>query len=837
MAVTPNSPEPHSHHGAISRRAFQRSLLLGLAAQTLAAQTLAPQLNALAATADDLAQPLAAQLTRLLAALEMIGEPLAANDTAALRALLTSPPNPDTVERMQHVLRPYVLLDVTINPEGRVSATRGAAKAVLVEQGWRSFLVRVTNQAHDTSVLTLQSAQAQPMGRPSGNETVSVHDFTIGAVDQLVADGRWLGLNDWTRPPLAAALSGLELEYRIVQLYSRDAGTREASLEATTGVGEQDLGFRSTVAILFTCLPSRKITLNLREGGRALPAAALRITDSLGRIYPAQAKRALPDLWFQPQIYRFDQESITLPLGHYTIESSRGPEYTHHLQQLEVSATSPAALTLAFERWITPAHDGYFSGDTHIHAAGCSHYESPSEGVTPGVMLRQVEGEALDLGAVLTWAPGFLYQSQFFSGHVHPAGHMQAPESEAGHMEMPAANPPPAPGILRYDLEVSGFPSSHCGHLVLLNLRQQNYPNTRLPGDWPSWNLPILKWAKSQGAITGYAHSGHGMATDSIALPNTLPPAFSSCGANEYLVDITHPGMLDFISGCDLWPFVELNLWYHVLNCGFPLRFAGETDFPCITDHCVGGGRTYVHLPAPPVGDAGYTAWLQQGLQTGRSYFGDGRSHIAHLTVENAHPQPAATHSLQAPDGSLSFAAPATVRITAIVAARLEPEVSPATLAIQHQSPFEQPFWHLERARLGATRTVPVELIVNGEPRQRLLIQADGTPQPVSFDLHLDRSSWLAVRILPSSHTNPVIVTIAGQPVRASVQSAHWCRTGIDVLWAAKSPRIREAERPAAARAYDHARSTYDRILAECPNDALLRSTLPGDGLTPRKST
>ena len=32
---------------------------------------------------------------------------------------------------------------------------------------------------------------------------------------------------------------------------------------------------------------------------------------------------------------------------------------------------------------------------------------------------------------------------------------------------------------MHYDLEVSGFPSSHAGHIILLNLKQQDYPGTK----------------------------------------------------------------------------------------------------------------------------------------------------------------------------------------------------------------------------------------------------------------------------------------------------------------------------------------------------------------------
>lgn len=753
----------------------------------------------------DLAQPFTAQVHRLLVALDWIGEPLPPTDSAALKAILAQPLAPDTVDRIEAVLKPHILLDVQINPESLVSASRGPARAELVEHGWRSFLVRVNNQAKDTSTLEIRSPQAARMGRPSGNETVSAHDFTIGAVDALAAQSRWLALNNWDKPPLQPALSGLEIEYRILQLYSRDHGRREASLEAITGAAEQDLGYRSTVAILFDCIASQAVKLHIQDG-EGPSTASLVVTDKLGRIYPTQSKRALPDLWFQPQIYRRDGESLSLPEGTYLIEYTRGPEYLTRSVSLDVQAATPSALALRLERWVRPSRFGYYSGDSHIHAAGCSHYESPSEGVTPEVIFRQVEGEALDVGAVLTWAPGFLYQSQFFNGHVRRFdGAAEALPHTSGGPEKPLPSEP----VLRYDLEVSGFPSSHCGHLVLLKLKQQNYPGTTMPDDWPSWNLPVLNWAKSQGAITGYAHSGWGMVVDSTELPNYLTPPFNSCGANEYLVDITHEGVLDFISGCDLWPFVELNLWYHVLNCGFALKFAGETDFPCITDKTVGGGRSYVKLPSPPLDDPGYDAWLVNGLQQGKSYFGDGRSHIFDFSVAGAAPAASAE--------DLHLNAPAKMRVVAQVCARLEPELTPATENIRRRSPYKQPYWHLERARIGQSRKVPIECIVNGESVQSIEIEADGQIHAVAFELTIAKSSWIALRVLPSSHTNPITVRIAGKPLRASKKSAAWCRRGVDVCWEQKAPRIRASEIAEAKAAYDHARSTYDRIFSESP--------------------
>ncbi len=106
---------------------------------------------------------------------------------------------------------------------------------------------------------------------------------------------------------------------------------------------------------------------------------------------------------------------------------------------------------------------------------------------------------------------------------------------------------------------------------------------------------------------------------------------------------------------------------------------------------------------------------------------------------------------------------------------------------------------------------------MNGVSHQTLHVEADGALHDVAFRCDVTRSSWLALRISPSSHTNPVSIVVAGLLIRASRKSASWCRDAVEVLWAQKSPRIRSSELAAAAAAYSHARETYDRILAESP--------------------
>ena len=107
-------------------------------------------------------------------------------------------------------------------------------------------------------------------------------------------------------------------------------------------------------------------------------------------------------------------------------------------------------------------------------------------------------------------------------------------------------------------------------------------PRTKRIEEWPSWGIPIFRWAKAQGAVTGFAHSGWGLAVKQEKLPTDEMPPFDGIGANEYIVGVTHE-LVDFISTVDTPYAWELNIWYHTLNAGYRARISGETDFPAST--------------------------------------------------------------------------------------------------------------------------------------------------------------------------------------------------------------------------------------------------------------
>ncbi|SVA54354.1 uncharacterized protein METZ01_LOCUS107208 [marine metagenome] len=435
---------------------------------------------------------------------------------------------------------------------------------------------------------------------------------------------------------------------------------------------------------------------------------------------------------------------------------------------------------------------GWWSGDHHIHAAGCAHYKNPTEGVHAPDMMRHCLGEDLKVGANLTWGPCFDYQKQFFTGKDDDVSQF--------------------PYLLRYDVEVSGFGSHQSGHLCLLRLNNQMYPGGESKHHWPKLCLNTLRWAKRQGALVGPAHSGWGLNQTGPALPTYEVPPFNGIGANEYIADVTHmvPGpdgkpvpAVDFLSMVDTPSVWELNIWYHTLNCGFRTRISGETDFPCIYGERVGLGRSYVKLD----GRLTYNDWCE-GIRAGRNYVGDGRSHLIDFQVDNVQ---------MGVDGSeLRLAKADTVLVTAKVAARLNDEPIPG---LANRSYAQKPYWHIERARLEGTRKVPVEVLVNGYAIAKQDIVADGELRDIAFEVPIEFSSWVALRILPSSHTNPVFVLVDGKPIRSSKRSAEWCLAGVKKCRLQKQRFMGADEIADFNAAYDHAERTYRRIIVESVTD------------------
>jgi hypothetical protein len=755
-------------------------------------------------------QPLGENARRLLDALDFLGAPLPKDTADAVKGAAKD----RDAAKLQQLLDPHVLVQVTINPESRVKAARGPAAAKLQQNGYVPVLLKVVNEAGIKGKLNVTSPQAGAIfaGGGAGNKAKPDKDHFLDA--EL-----------YTKPPMTENLGGLKAEYVLLLIYSSEAGKREVTLRFDVGQGTQDLGFRGEVPVLFDIKPAVPVKLTVKDFDGTPTTGRFTFKDKAGHVYPSRAKRLAPDFFFQDQVYRHSGETVLLPPGEFTMTFGRGPEY----RQLQTNVTVPEkgepTVEVSLQRWINPMDFGWYSGDHHIHAAGCAHYTNPTEGVFAKDMFLHVKGEGLNVGCNLTWGPCYDFQRQFF-------------EPTINKLSEPLT-------VIKYDIEVSGFGSQLLGHVCLLNLRDQTYPGsdgTSTKG-WPTWTTPLMRWAKAQGAVTGYAHSASGLVlpdsassarqllslyakqssrgltkeeaeravlpedfatidkdgdgelsakelADSVTrtrdrLPNLVVPPMNGIGAQEICVTAQQK-LCDFISAMDTQRVPEWNCWYHVMNAGFPLKASGETDFPCISGSRVGQGRVYVQLGKVDKVDFG--AWCE-GVAKGRSYVSDGYAHALEFTVDG---KPAG--------GEVSLDKAGKVAVKAKVAFA-----------------SEMPLGTSAGGQVPQGKTRKVELVVNGVAVASRDVPADDKPHDVSFDIDVDRSSWVALRHFPQMHTNPVNVLVGGKPIRASRKSALWCAATIEQLWAVRQKDIAEAERGEADRTFKKAIEAYRKIAEECP--------------------
>ena len=362
-------------------------------------------------------QPLTAQVRRLIDAAEVLGRPFSDEEKAALLA-------GGDAAKIQSLLDPHCLFAVTINPEMRVKASPGPAKAELIEQGWRPFFIKVINESGTTAPLNIFSPQAQSAYRGGAVQNASDKRLRTraGAAAPIDAKDVWLDLQSFDAPPLLPTLSGLRLEYRIVSLYSRDMGKREAVFAFDVGQGTQDLGFRGETSVLFTAQPAREIALRVRDEHGKPTTASFEIRDRQRRVYPSPAKRLAPDFGFHPQVYRADGETVRLPDGEYTIDFARGPESVAQRLRVKIGADTRE---LAFQVEAVDRSRAVSAGGRAIITS------TPPAARTTRIrrgrprpdMMRHCLGEDLKVGANLTWGPCFDYQKQFFTGKDDGVSH------------------------------------------------------------------------------------------------------------------------------------------------------------------------------------------------------------------------------------------------------------------------------------------------------------------------------------------------------------------------------------------------------------------------------
>jgi hypothetical protein len=97
-------------------------------------------------------------------------------------------------------------------------------------------------------------------------------------------ENRFLEMQMYRNRPLLPNLSGLKLEYAVLQVYSKDAGTREAEIGFNIGQGTQDIGFRNAINILFNIQHAVKVVLHVKDDDGSPAMASFTFTDGIERV-------------------------------------------------------------------------------------------------------------------------------------------------------------------------------------------------------------------------------------------------------------------------------------------------------------------------------------------------------------------------------------------------------------------------------------------------------------------------------------------------------------------------------------------------------------------------
>jgi len=255
-------------------------------------------------------QPLAQQARSLASTLSYLGQPFTADEQKRIDDAIGEGDERAAAERLQEALDAHVLAIVQINAESRVSVARGPARAELVEGGTRIFLVKVLNLAGVTAPLVVESPNSGRVYMPSWESTFSAEPVqTVTARD---VGERWADIalyrtdvNVYSAASFGGRLTGLPVEYQLLQVYSRDRGRRSALLRFGVGQGSQDLGFRSEATNpVFAVVDGKPIRASRRSAEWCLAAVGQCWTQKAPKIAAGDLEAARRAYDHAREVYR-----------------------------------------------------------------------------------------------------------------------------------------------------------------------------------------------------------------------------------------------------------------------------------------------------------------------------------------------------------------------------------------------------------------------------------------------------------------------------------------------------------------------------------------------------
>ena len=486
-------------------------------------------------------------------------------------------------------------------------------------------------------------------------------------------------------------------------------------------------------------------------GSNETTGSRVHLTASDGKFYAPGDEYARASGVGDPMFHHAGEFRVEVPAGALTMDIVKGFEFWPVREEVEIEAGEVTQLTVELQPMTDMAAKGWYSGSTHVHMNYAGNLHNTLENL---MMMSDAEDQDIVLEQVANKDNRILdYQHFVPGGGAHPLSTKDR--------------------VLVVGQE---YRPPFYGHVFMFGLRDHlispfttGYEGTAIESLYPS-NTDMFRKAKAQGATVGYVHAFGG---------GTDPLEGSLGGAKGYMVDAAL-GTTDAVewanaSRAGFYP------WYATLNNGLTATAVGGEDSisNLHRSKLVGSVRTYVYT-----GGKGLTmeAWLE-GLRNGNAFVSTGP--LVELTV-NGH----------IPGEEVELAASGTVEIQGRV--RSITPLDKAYIVFNGEVVEEIPFTG-DRLELDLSKSYPVSgsgwfhLRVEGKNEERF-------PLDANFAL---------------GFTNPVWVTVAGQPVRNRA-SAEYSIRWIDKLraMAEEWPGWRsDKEREHVFAQFDEARQIYEGFL------------------------
>ena len=337
-------------------------------------------------------------------------------------------------------------------------------------------------------------------------------------------------------------------------------------------------------------LPTGELDLTVVDSETGEPITARVILQHEGGKYHAPPRLLYRMLRGEMHFYCEGRETFRLPEGTYRVKICRGPEQIVLHSELKVTKDETVKAEFKLQRWTNQQEQGWFSGESHIHANyGYGHWYN-----SPRTMLRQCSGEDLVVCnfMVANSDGNGTFDRQYFRGTPDP---LSTDET-----------------VLYWNQE---FRSTIWGHMTLLNLKQlvepiyTGFAHTTNPHDYPT-----------NSDVADSTHDQHGHVNYTHPASNVMDPYLTAYAAKAIPLDVAL-GKIDSMDVMGSNHRANMPLWYRMLNCGFQLPAAAGTDcfLNRIPSRLPGQDRVYVEVP----GEFSYQGWIDN-LQAGRTFVTNG---------------------------------------------------------------------------------------------------------------------------------------------------------------------------------------------------------------------